>query len=184
MITLLFAPGPVVKHYGEDGSATSRMDNERIFWRESWNSAWLRTAGVLHLERRDEKKVPFSLAEWKAAVWLLCTTAISRGAPGRVSRALWISTEAPGSPPAPLLLHRGKAFSDRRHRKCLSVQITNSFPCCPFEKLRDVLFAKNKYCWISSHVFHFIPISVCKHTQSKAATKCNSLRIGALIEAG
>lgn len=28
MITLLFAPGPVVKHYGEEDSATSRMDNE------------------------------------------------------------------------------------------------------------------------------------------------------------
>lgn len=109
---------------------------------------------------------------------VLCTTAFSRGAPGRVSRTLWISTEAPGSPPAPLLLHRGKAFSDRRHRKCLSVQITNSFPCCPFEKLQDVLFVKNKYCRISSHVFHFIPISECKHTRSEAATKCNSLRIG------
>lgn len=113
---------------------------------------------------------------------VLCTTAFCRGAPGRVSRALWISTEALGSPPASLLLHRGKAFSDRRHCKCLSVQLTNSFSHCPFEKLQDVLFAKNKYCRISSHVFHFIPISECKHKvnsrYTEAVTECSSSKIG------
>lgn len=101
---------------------------------------------------------------------VLCTTAFSRGAPGRVSRALWISTEAPGSPPASLLLHRGKAFSNRRHCKCLSVQLTNSFPCCPFEKccLRKINTVEfHHMCFIS---LQLVSVST-KYTRTEAVTE-------------
>lgn len=62
MITLLFAPGPVVKHYGEEGSDTSRMDNERIFLEGKLEFCLTEDSWGLTLrEERRRKKWPFLL---------------------------------------------------------------------------------------------------------------------------